>query len=110
MLCSCSRSIRSVFRSLERSVGRANDRVRRKILRDFALTAAARFAMRDKIVADLGRDHDFIALIRKRLRDQFFAQSVAVGVGCIEKRDAEIERLVHERDRFALREIPPPAG
>ena len=102
--------MRSVFNRFKRRVRRAHDRVGRKILRNFALTASARFAVRDKIVADLGRDHDFIALIRKCLRDQFFAQAVAVGIGGIEKSHAEIERLVHERDRLALGEISPPAG
>ena len=66
--------------------------------------------MRDKIVADLGRDHDFIALVRERLGDQFFAQAVSVGIGGIEQRDPEIERLVHKRNRLALGEIPPPTG
>ena len=98
------------FQSLQRRIGRARDRLRRKILRNFALAAAARFTVRDKIVADLCRDHDFIALIRESLRDQFFAQSISIGVGRIEERDAEIKRLVHERDRFALGEISPPAG
>src|SRR6266487_3811215 len=42
------------------------------------------------------------------LRDQFFAQPVSVRIGCIEKRDPEIERLVHQRNRFALGELPPP--
>ena len=98
------------LQSLERRVRRANDRIRRKILRNFALTASARFTMRDKIVADLGRDHDFIALIWKCLRDEFFAQAVAIGVGGIEKCDAQIERLVHKRNRLALCKSSPPAG
>ena len=94
----------------QRGVGRSFDRFRRKILRDLALTAAARFAVLDEIVADLGRNRDLVALFRERLRDQFLAQSIAVGVGCIEEGNAEIERLVHERDRFALGKVSPPAG
>ncbi len=64
-------------------------------------------AMRHEIVADLGRDHDLVALVGESFREQLFAQAVAVGVGSIEKRDAEIERLVHERDGLAFREIVP---
>ena len=95
---------------LQRGIGRARDRFRREILRNLALAAAAAFAMRDEIVADLRRDHDFVALLRERLRDQLFAEAVAVSIGGIEERDAEIERLVHERDRFAFGELAPPAG
>ena len=61
-------------------------------------------------LADLRRDYDFIALLRKSFRDQLFAQSVAVGIGGVEKRDPEIERLMHKRDRFAFGELAPPAG
>src|SRR5256885_5516187 len=64
----------------------------------------------DKIVANLCRNHDFIPLIRKRFRDQFFAQPVSVSVGCVEKCYAQIKGLMHERDRFALGEISPPTG
>src|SRR4029453_15350905 len=63
-----------------------------------------------KIVTDLSGDHDFIPLIRKRFGDQFFAQSVAVSVSGIEKRDPEIERLWHQSDRFAFGEISPPTS
>ena len=98
------------LQSFERRVRCARDGFRRKILRNFSLTASARLAVMDKIVADLGRDHDFVPLIWERLRDQFFAQSVSVRVSCIEQCDAEIERLVHERDRFALGKISPPSG
>ena len=87
MLCSCKQIDPIGLQALERRIGRAHDGIRRKILRDFALAAAARFAVRDKIVADLGRDHDFIALLRKSFRDQFFAQAVSVGIGGIEERD-----------------------
>jgi hypothetical protein len=86
------------------------DCFRRKILRDLALTAAARFAVGDKIVPYLGRDHDFVALLWKRFRDQFLTQTVSVSVSRIKKRDAEVERLVHERGRLAFSEISPPAS
>ena len=66
--------------------------------------------MSDKIIADFRRDGDLVALRRKSLGDQFFAESVAVSVGRIEKRDAKIESLVHQSDRFRLRKRPPPAG
>src|SRR5260370_41163168 len=94
----------------ERGVGRALDRFRRTILRDLALTATARFAMVHEIVADLGCDGYFIALFWERLGDQFLAQTVAISIGCIEQSNSEIERLVHQRDRFALSELAPPAG
>src|SRR5436190_19661032 len=98
------------LQSVQRCVCRANNRIRRKILRNFALPAPACFPVMDKIVADLGRDHDFIPLVRECLCDQLFAQSISVRVGRIEQRDPEIERLAHERDRFALSEISPPTG
>src|ERR1043166_1855703 len=98
------------LQAFERRVGRARDRVGRKILRDFALPASARLAVMNEIVADLGRDHDLVALFWKRFRDQLLAQPVAVSIGRIEQRDAEIECLVHERDRFALGKISPPTG
>src|ERR1700688_2254653 len=63
-----------------------------------------------KIVADLGRDHDFVSLIWERLRDQFFAQSVSVRISRIEESDAEVKRVMHQRNRFALGEISPPTG
>jgi hypothetical protein len=90
MLCSCSKSIRSVFNRFS--------------------AASARLAVDHKIVSHFGCYHDFIALFRKRLRNQLLAQSVPVSVGRVEKRDSEIERLMHERDRLAFREISPPAG
>ncbi len=98
------------FQSLQRRIGRAYHRFRRKILRNFALTASARLAVMNEIVTDLGRDHDFVPLIRERLGNQFFAQTISVGVSRIEQGDTEIERLVHERDRFAFGKISPPAG
>src|SRR5205823_5810130 len=91
-------------------VGGALDCFRRKILWDFALPAATRFTVVDEVIADLGRDRDLVALFRERFRDQLLAQSVAVSVSCIEKGNSEIERLVHERDCFALGEISPPTG
>src|SRR6266478_4105125 len=98
------------FQSFQRRVRRPLDRFRRKILRDLALTAAARFAVVHEIVSDLGRDRDFIALFWERFGNQLLAQSVAVSVGRVEERNSEIERLVHESDRFALGKISPPTG
>ena len=66
--------------------------------------------MSDEIVTNLGGDDDLIALFRKSLCDQFFAEAVAISIGGIEERNAEIERLVHERDRLAFGEVAPPAG
>src|ERR1700692_3586572 len=62
------------------------------------------------IVADLCREHDFFSLIWERLRDQFFAQSVSVRISRIEESDAEVECVMHQRNRFALGEISPPTG
>src|SRR5437660_5736147 len=95
---------------LQRRVRRSFDRFRRKILRDLALTATPRLAMADEIITDLGRDRDFIALFWERLGNQFFAQPVSISVGRVEERNSEIERLVHQCDRFALGKISPPAG
>ena len=61
------------LQSFQCCVRRSFDCFRRKILRDFALTAATRFAVVDEIVADLGRDRNLVALFRKRFRDQFLA-------------------------------------
>src|SRR6266478_10045800 len=94
----------------QRRVRCSLDCLRRKILWDLALTAAARFAVVDEIITDLGRDRDFIALFWERLGNQFFAQPVAIRVGRIEQGDTEIERLMHERDRFALGKISPPTS
>src|SRR5439155_23005452 len=81
-----------------------------KILRNFALPPSAHLAVMDEIVADLGRNHDFITLCRERFSDQLFAQSISVGIGRIKQRYAEIKGLMHEGNRFALGEIPPPTG
>ena len=72
------------FQTLQRRVRRAHDRFRRKILWNFPLAASARLTVMDKVVADLGGDGDFVSLIRERLRDQFFAQPISIGVGRVE--------------------------
>src|SRR5258708_1054283 len=94
----------------QRRVGRALDRFRRKILRDLALTATARFAMVHEIVADLGCVGYFIALFWRVFGDEFLGETVGISIGCIEQSNSELERLVHQRDRFALSELAPPAG
>src|SRR6266404_508666 len=96
--------------SLQRRVGCARDCFRRKILRNFALTTAARFAVMHEIVTHLCRNHDFISLFWKSFRDQLLAEAVPVSIGGVEESYAEIEGFVHERDRFALRKISPPAS
>jgi len=57
------------LQALQRRIRRAHDRVRRKVLRNLALTASARFAVGHKIVPDFRPDHDLIALFRERLRN-----------------------------------------
>src|SRR5206468_12156368 len=78
--------------------------------RNFALPPPTRLAVMDEIVPDLGRNHDFIPPRRERFGDQFFTQAISVSISRIEQRDAEIECLMHEGNRFALSEIPPPTG
>jgi hypothetical protein len=98
------------FQTFQRSIRGACDSFGRKILRDFALPSPARLAVMYKIVADLCCNHDFVPLIWEGLGDQFFTQPVAVRISRIKQSDAEIERLVHEGDRFAFGEISPPAS
>jgi hypothetical protein len=93
----------------ERLVHRLANERHGEILRNLAL-APPFVAVVVKIVADLRRDHDLLALVREGLRDQFLAVAVAVGIGRIKKRDAQVERLVHQTDRLALGECAPPAG
>src|SRR5436190_905047 len=50
----------------QRRVRRPIDCFRRKILRDFALTATPRFAMVDEIVTNFCCDCDLVTLFRKR--------------------------------------------
>jgi hypothetical protein len=57
------------LQTLQRGVGRTDDGFRRKILRNLTLTAATRVTVSHKIVADLRRDHDLIALVREGFRD-----------------------------------------
>src|SRR4029453_10526480 len=98
------------LQTLQRRICRVHDAFRRKILRNFPLTASARLTVMDKIVTDLGCDHDLIPLFRKRFGDQLFTQTVSISISGVEQRDAEIKRLVHERNRFALGKISPPPG
>src|SRR4029077_18668438 len=98
------------FQSFQRRISGTSDCVRRKVLRNFALPASARLAVMHKIVANFRRNHDSIPLFWERLRDQFFAQSIPIGISRIEQRDAKIESLVHDPNRSALGKIPPPAG
>ena len=39
--------------------------------------------MGDEIVANLGRDHDLVAIFRESLCDVFLAQAIAVSIGRI---------------------------
>ena len=64
----------------------------------------------NEIVPNLGRDRDFIPLIRERFGDQFFTQSISVRIGCIEQSNSEIECLVHQCYCFAFGKISPPTG
>ena len=67
--------------------------------------------MSDKVIADLGRDRDLVAIFRERLGDVFLAQTIAISIRCIEKRDTQIERLAHEGEGLAFGVVsPPPSG
>ncbi len=109
MLCSCNKSIRSVF---SRFNAASVARVIASGEKSCGISRCPRpgLAVRNKVVADLGCDNDFVALLWKCFRDQFFAQAISIDVRGIEQRHAEIERLVHERDRFAFGEISPPTS
>src|SRR5205814_1811573 len=98
------------FQPLQRRIGSTRDRFRRKILRNFALAAAAILSVRDEVVANLCRNDDLVSLFWKSFGNQFFTAAISVGVGGIEKRHAQIERLMHEADRLAFSEIAPPAS
>src|SRR5439155_25812277 len=81
-----------------------------KILSDFALPASPGLTVGNEIITNIGGDHDFVAIFRKRFGDVFLAQTVSVSIGGIERGDAQVERLVHERERLAFSVIPPPPG
>ena len=66
--------------------------------------------MGDKVVANLGGDHDLVAIFWERLRDVFLAQAVAVSIRRIEQGNPQIERLVHEGEGLAFGVIAPPPG
>jgi hypothetical protein len=95
--------------ALERFFHRVADERDGEILRDFAL-ALALLAVGVEVVADLRGDDDLVALRGEGLGDELLAVAVAVGVGGVEERDAEVVRLVHQRDGLALGEVAPPAG
>ena len=86
----------------------ANHCFRRKILRNLSLPAPFVPVMH-KIVADLRRYHNLITLVGKRLGDQLFAQSISVGISCIEERNTEIEGLPQKIDGLLLSEAAPPS-
>src|SRR3954453_7546308 len=93
------------LQTLQGRVRGASDRIRRKILWNLSLAASARFAVMDKVVADLGRDHNFIPLVRERPGNQLFTKPVSISVSRIEERNTQIKRLVHQRDGFPFSKI-----
>jgi hypothetical protein len=97
------------FESFQGGLSGPDHCFRRKILRDFSLPASFVPVM-DKIVPDLGRYHNLITLVGKRLCDQFFAQTVPVGIRCIKERYSKVERLAQKVDSFLLRKAAPPSG
>src|SRR5436190_24339866 len=59
------------FQPLERRICRASDGLGRKVLRNLPLAAPASLSVSDKIVTDLGRNYDFVAIFWERLGDVF---------------------------------------
>src|SRR5262249_40301981 len=57
-------------------------------------------ALRRKDVAGFARDHDFLAAGAERAADKRFALTLAVDVGCVEERDAVVEREGQEPYEF----------
>ena len=93
--------------SLERGLRGQADGFRPEILGDFTL-AASLLSVIHEIVADFRRDDDLVALSAEGLGDEFLAAPVSIGIGGIEQCDAQIERLVHQCNRFVVRVISPP--
>jgi len=64
--------------------------------------AACRRIVRIANDAELGRDDDLIAPVLDGLADQILVGEWAVGVGSIEKIDAELDRAMNSRNRLAI--------
>ena len=95
--------------SFERRLHGAPDGCWTKTLGDFFLTTHP-IAMVHEILADLGGDHDPRALgWWEGLGNELLAPSVAVGVGSVKERDAEIGGLPHEEYRFLVGKVSPPS-
>jgi hypothetical protein len=54
------------------------------------------------LVAELRREHDFVAATGDRLSDEALVRERAVDVGRVEKRDAELERALDGEERRCL--------
>ena len=74
------------------------------------LDVALALPRRVDVVAELRRDRDVVADVAERLCEQRLAAALAVGVGRVEERDAEVVRLAQERDRRLVGVLAPPAG
>lgn len=97
------------LQALERLIHREPEKLRGEVLGDLTLPLAL-FTVVVEVVANFGGNHDLIALVGKRLRNQLFTPAVAVGVGCVVEVDAQIESLAHQRDGFVVGELAPPPG
>ena len=86
--------------ALQRLFEREAHELGREVLRDLVL-ALAFAAVIVQVVAELRREHDLVAPVAERLRELLLAASVAVGIGRVEQRDPQVERLVQQRDGLA---------
>ena len=84
------------------------DEFGRVVLR--ALRVSLPGGVRVEVVAELGGDHDVVALLPQRLGQDSLSVPDAVGVSRVEEVDAEVVSLLQEVDALVLVYLPPPVG
>ena len=82
------------------------DEAGRPLLR--ALFVAFADDVRIEVVAELGADDNFVALLLERLCQDLFAVAFAVGVAGVEEVDAQVERAPKQSDALRLFNLAPP--
>ena len=82
---------------LERLVARQHD-----VVRMSSAETGRRGNARQRKIAELRADQEFVALALDRPRDQFFVAAVAIGIGGHQQIDAEFECAMNRRDRFSV--------
>ena len=93
----------------KRRLERTAHEVRRKIVRQLGLSASPRLVA-GEVVTELSRINDALASICERRGELFFTATVAVSVGCIEERDAQIGGRAQHRNRVVVGLFAPPTG